>query len=88
MVFTEVPQACLFRFDINKNYIYAFLAVKTEHSCHEFDVQRLAETVEDRINMVDILKTPTINIHAILKQAINEQLKTRCCANSTLLHEE
>lgn len=88
MVFTVEPQALLFRFELNKNYIYEYLALKTKHECHKFDVQRLAETVEDRINMVDILKYPTINIHNILKQVINEQLATRCGTNRALFHEE
>ena len=74
MVFTEPPQALFFRIELNKNYIYAFLAQKTKYTCFDLDVQKVAELVEDRLNVVDIMKTPTLNIHNVIRSVIHEQV--------------
>ena len=73
MVFIEPPQALQFRIELNKNYMYEFLANKTSDNCQSIDVQRLTELVEDRLNMVDILKNPTIKVHKVIKQVLHEQ---------------
>ena len=77
MVFHEVPQALLFRIELNINYIYEFMYQKTSYNCLHFDCQKIAELCEDRINMIDIIKKPTINLHAIIKQVLDEQFKKK-----------
>ena len=73
MVFIEPPQALQYRIELNKNYMYEFLAHKTSHNCQSIDVQRLTELVEDRLNMVNILKNPTIKVHSVIRQVLHEQ---------------
>lgn len=84
MVFTEPPQALQFRIELNKNYMYEFLN-KTSHNCQSIDVQRLTELVEDRLNMIDILKNATIKVHTVIRQVLHEQ-KTKSQRNYLVLH--
>ena len=73
MVFTEVPQALLFRIELNTNYVCAFIALNTTIPIGKYDLQRLTEELEDRCNLVDLMKTPAINVAQLLKDILHEK---------------
>ena len=70
MVFTEVPQALLFRIELNTNYLCAFIAQKTTYRIQHFDLQQLTEVIEDRLNLIDILTNPIVNFTKIVKEEL------------------
>ena len=77
MVFTEPPQALQYRIELNKNFMYQFLVLKTSTELTDINVQRLTELVEDRLNLIDILISPTINVHNVIKQVLHDP-KSKC----------
>ena len=76
MVFTEVPQALLFRIELNTNYVCAYIAQNTKIPIVKYDLRRLTEELEDRCNLVDLMKTPTINVGKLLKDILHEKEHT------------
>ena len=75
MVFTEVPQALLFRIELNTNFVCAYIAQKTRIPVNKYNLQRLTEDIEDQANMVDLLKTPVINIGVLLRETLDRYEK-------------
>ncbi len=75
MVFSEPTQALQFRFELNKNYLYDFLVRETEYQSHTVDVQRLAEAVEDEVNLIDLAEA-SLQVNSIIKKLLPRFLKT------------
>ena len=71
MVFTEVPQALLFRIELNTNYLCAFIVHHTRYRVQHYNLQLLTEIIEDRLNLIDILKHPVINFAEIIKEELS-----------------
>ena len=75
MPFTEVPQALLFRIELNTNFICAFIANKVNAKLIHYDLPRLTGIIEDRLNMVDLLEDPLLQVHKIIRQELKNYEK-------------
>ena len=70
MTYRECTIASQFRIEINENFVWAYLCRNNVPNYHDLNVEKLAEHLEDELNLVDILQYPSINVDFILRKLI------------------
>ena len=75
MTYTDCSKSSQFRVAINENFVWDYLRKHNVPHYHDINVARLAEQLEDAMNMVDILVSPSINVDTILRKLIGQAYK-------------
>ncbi len=75
MTYTDCSKASQFRVAINENFVWDYLRKHNVPHYHDLNVGRLAEQLEDAMNLVDILVSPSINVDIILRKLIGQAYK-------------
>ena len=75
MVYAQDVNASQFRIAINVNFIWMFLYKNNYKEYHKLPVYKIAELVEDEINMCNILDKAAIPIHDIIRKHIGNEYK-------------
>ena len=70
MVYVTDTYSSQFRIAINVNYIWDFLSQKEYKDYRQLPVAQIAESVEDELNLVDILHKTRLCVHDIVRKHI------------------
>ncbi len=79
MVYVEDTHSSQFRIELKCNFVWEFLYTNNYKDYHKLPVSKIAELVEDDINMCNILHKDRICVHDILRKHIHLAYKKIEC---------
>ena len=81
MTYSDYPQSSQFRFNLNVQFVWGYLRKHfPKVNLSGIDVNRVAEIVEDEINMIDLSVRPSINVLHIFRTVLKkDEIKELSC---------